>query len=70
MKARAFARRKTLAIKQQQAFDQMQQITSDFFNILVSSEYPNGLVNHAVDIGKSINDLPAWSIRYLKVRLI
>ncbi len=58
IKARATAVREKLVEKQQLAFDRLQNLGSDFFDILVSGNYPDGFIDHAVDIYREINQLP------------
>lgn len=63
VKARASAVRETLTEKQQLAFERMQNIKSDFFDILVSGNYPEGFVDHAVDIYREINQFPPRGLK-------
>ncbi|KQK26176.1 3-hydroxyisobutyrate dehydrogenase [Chryseobacterium aquaticum] len=56
--ARESAIRETLVDKQTLSFETMKDLGQEFFDILVSGQYPEGFVDHAVDINRSINGLP------------
>jgi predicted dinucleotide-binding enzyme len=56
--AREQAKRETLREKQELAFSKMQDMGDDYFKALVSGVYPEGFVDHAVDIYRDINSLP------------
>ena len=56
--ARQAARRETLPENQQASFRHMQEKGEDYFAILLSGQYPEGFVDHAVDIFRAVNDLP------------
>ncbi|WP_143960941.1 NADPH-dependent F420 reductase [Litoribacter populi] len=58
VQARASANRETLIEKQQLLFSKMQEIGEEYFKIILSGDYPEGFVDHAVDIVRSINNLP------------
>ena len=58
IKARASAHRETLSEKQELLFSKMQEIGDEYFKIILSGNYPEGFVDHAVDIVRSINNLP------------
>ncbi|MFV8376580.1 NADPH-dependent F420 reductase [Flavobacterium sp. LB1P62] len=62
VKARKSAQRESLAEKQKLSFDKMQDLGSEYFDILISGKYPAGFVDHAVDINRSINGLPPRKI--------
>ena len=57
-KARAMANRETLKENQELAFGKMQHLGEEYFKILISGDYPDGFVDHAVDIAREINNLP------------
>ncbi|WP_187262254.1 NADPH-dependent F420 reductase [Pontibacter beigongshangensis] len=59
IKARASANRETLRDKQELLFSKMQEIGDEYFKIILSGDYPEGFVDHAVDIVREINNLPA-----------
>jgi predicted dinucleotide-binding enzyme len=58
VKARQSTVRETLAEKQELSFSLMKDLGQEFFDILVSGNYPDDFVDHAVDINRSINSLP------------
>ena len=57
-KARAMANRETLKENQELVFGKMQHLGEEYFKILISGDYPDGFVDHAVDIAREINNLP------------
>ena len=52
------ANRETLKENQELAFGKMQHLGEEYFKILISGDYPDGFVDHAVDIAREINNLP------------
>lgn len=56
-KARELANRETLRENQELAFGKMQDLGDEYFKALVSGQYPEGFVDHAVDIFRDINDI-------------
>lgn len=58
-KARESAVRETLTDKQKLSFSKMKNLGQEFFDTLVSGNYPHDFVDHAVDINRSINGLPS-----------
>ncbi|WP_018479343.1 NADPH-dependent F420 reductase [Pontibacter roseus] len=58
VKARASAERETLREKQDLLFSKMQEIGDRYFKTILSGDYPEGFVDHAVDIVREINNLP------------
>lgn len=56
--ARKAAQRELLKEKQQIAFSKMRAYGEQYFDILISGNYPEGFVDHAVDIYRDINGLP------------
>ncbi|KIA82606.1 3-hydroxyisobutyrate dehydrogenase [Kaistella solincola] len=56
--ARKSAQRELLEEKQKLAFEKMQDFGDEYFTSLTSGEYPEGFVDYAVDIFRSINGLP------------
>jgi 8-hydroxy-5-deazaflavin:NADPH oxidoreductase len=58
IKARASAESETLREKQGLLYSKMQEIGEDYFKIILSGDYPEGFVDHAVDIVREINNLP------------
>ncbi|WP_224994276.1 NADPH-dependent F420 reductase [Cesiribacter sp. SM1] len=59
IKARSSAERETLREKQDLLFIKMQEIGGEYFKIILSGDYPEGFVDHAVDIVREINNLPS-----------
>jgi 8-hydroxy-5-deazaflavin:NADPH oxidoreductase len=58
VKAREAANRETLREKQELLFSKMQEFGDEYFKIILSGNYPEGFIDHAVDIARSINGLP------------
>ncbi|RDV12619.1 3-hydroxyisobutyrate dehydrogenase [Pontibacter diazotrophicus] len=58
VQARASANRETLRENQELLFGKMQDIGDEYFKIILSGDYPEGFVDHAVDIVRAINNLP------------
>ena len=56
--AREYAQKETLVEKQNLSFEIMKDLGQEFFDILVSGKYPSNWVDQAVDINRSINNLP------------
>lgn len=56
--ARKSAKRELLEENQILAFEKMRDLGDDYFTSLVSGEYPEGFIDHAVDIFRAINELP------------
>lgn len=57
-KARESAERETLRDKQALLFSKMGEYGDEFFKIIMSGNYPEGFVDHGVDIARAINGLP------------
>jgi 8-hydroxy-5-deazaflavin:NADPH oxidoreductase len=58
VKAREVANKETLREKQELLFSKMQDYGDEYFAIILSGDYPEGFVDHAVDIMRDINNLP------------
>lgn len=58
VQARESANRETLVENQELLFSRMQDKGDEYFKIILSGDYPEGFVDHAVDIVRAINNLP------------
>jgi 8-hydroxy-5-deazaflavin:NADPH oxidoreductase len=58
VKARQSANRETLREKQELLFSKMGEFGDEYFTTILSGDYPEGFVDHAVDIARAINNLP------------
>ena len=67
--ARKSAKRELLQENQVLAFDQMKGLGDDYFKSLLSGKYPEGFVDHAVDIFRAINGLPERKLNPLSDQL-
>lgn len=56
--ARKKAKKEELREKQERAFGKMKELDDSYFNNVVLGNYPDGFVDHAVDINRAINQLP------------
>lgn len=61
--ARRSAKRELLERNQILAFDEMKGLGDEYFKSLLSGEYPEGFVDHAVDIFRKINGLPQRELK-------
>lgn len=62
--ARKSAKRELLERNQVLAFDEMKGLGDEYFKSLLSGEYPEGFVDHAVDIFRKINGLPQRELKH------
>ncbi|WP_430406741.1 NADPH-dependent F420 reductase [Fluviicola sp.] len=55
--ARKTTKKDELREKQELAFSKMKELGDEYFDNIVSGNYPDGFVDHAVDINRAINQL-------------
>ncbi|PSL24090.1 hypothetical protein [Chitinophaga ginsengisoli] len=52
------AKKEELQEKQELALSKMKELGNEYFDNIVSGNYPKGFVDHAIDINRAINNLP------------